>query len=135
MKNCNHLRNWSTQSEKSGQSMREQKYSHWRKQFTDIPRREKKGGLRTKMKSFRSGYSDQEVSLSILKFSALSPNLMNLSCVRLKSWNMVYNFKWNRPYLSRLSNLSRGSNSSNSASDKLSQTLIGDVFNWSRKKW
>ena len=66
----NHLSNCSSQSEKSGQPMREQKYSHWRKQFTDIPRREKKGGLRTKMKSFRSGYSDQEVSLSILKFPA-----------------------------------------------------------------
>ena len=26
----------SSQSEKSGQPMREQKYSYWRKQFTDI---------------------------------------------------------------------------------------------------
>ena len=32
----NHLRNCSSQSEKSGQLMREQKYSHWRKQLTDI---------------------------------------------------------------------------------------------------
>ena len=32
----NHLRNCSNQSEKSGQPMREQKYSHWRKQLTDI---------------------------------------------------------------------------------------------------
>ena len=32
----NHLRNCSSQSEKSGQPMREQKYSHWRKQLTDI---------------------------------------------------------------------------------------------------
>ena len=32
----NHLRNYSSQSEKSGQPMREQKYSHWRKQLTDI---------------------------------------------------------------------------------------------------
>ena len=32
----NHLSNCSSQSEKSGQPMREQKYSHWRKQFTDI---------------------------------------------------------------------------------------------------
>ena len=31
-----HLRNCSSQSEKSGQPMREQKYSHWRKQLTDI---------------------------------------------------------------------------------------------------
>ena len=36
MKNCNHQKNCSSQSEKSGQPMREQKYSHWRKQFTDI---------------------------------------------------------------------------------------------------
>ena len=26
---------------------------------------------------------------------------------RLKSWNIEYNFKWNQPYLSRVSNLSR----------------------------
>ena len=32
----NHLRNCSSQSEKSGQPMREQKHSHWRKQLTDI---------------------------------------------------------------------------------------------------
>ena len=32
----NHLRNCSSQSEKSRQPMREQKYSHWRKQLTDI---------------------------------------------------------------------------------------------------
>ena len=32
----NHLRNCSSKSEKSGQPMREQKYSHWRKQITDI---------------------------------------------------------------------------------------------------
>ena len=36
MKNCNHQRKCSSQSEKSGQPMREQKYSHWRKQLTDI---------------------------------------------------------------------------------------------------
>ena len=36
MKNCNNLRNCSSQSEKSEQPMREQKYSHWRKQLTDI---------------------------------------------------------------------------------------------------
>ena len=35
---------------------------------------------------------------------------------RLKSWNIEYNFKWNQPYLSRVSNLSRSSNSLNSAS-------------------
>ena len=31
---------------------------------------------------------------------------------RLKSWNNKYNFKWNQPYLSCVSNLSPGSNSS-----------------------
>ena len=36
MKNCNNLRNCSSQSEKSEQPMREQKYPHWRKQLTDI---------------------------------------------------------------------------------------------------
>ena len=35
---------------------------------------------------------------------------------RLKSWNIKYNFKWNQPYLSRVSNLSRDTNSLNSAS-------------------
>ena len=56
-------------------------------------------------------------------------NSMNLSRVsnppkkpvlierRLKSWNIEYNFKWNQPYLIRVLNLSRGSNSLNSASD------------------
>ena len=29
---------------------------------------------------------------------------------RLKFWNIEYYFKWNQPYLSRVSNLSRGSN-------------------------
>ena len=38
----NHLRNCSSQSEKSGQPMREQKYSHWRKQLTDIQGERKK---------------------------------------------------------------------------------------------
>ena len=32
----NHLRNCSSQSEKRGQPMREQKDSHWGKQLTDI---------------------------------------------------------------------------------------------------
>ena len=55
------------------------------------------------------------------------PNLMDLSHVlnppktgsierRLKSWNYEYDFKRNQPYLSRGFNLSRGSNSLNSAS-------------------
>jgi len=62
----NHLRNCSSQSEKSGQPMREQKYSLWRKQLTDW--REKKSGLRTEMKSFHSGYSDQEVRIKVYPF-------------------------------------------------------------------
>ena len=49
--------------------MREQKYSHWRKQLTDIQgEREKKSGLRTKMKTFHSGYSDQEVRIKVYPF-------------------------------------------------------------------
>ena len=35
---------------------------------------------------------------------------------RVKSWNIKYNFEWNHPYLSRVSNLSRGLNSLNSTS-------------------
>ncbi len=57
----------------------------------------------------------------LLKLWFLSSNLMKLSGVsnlpkkvsiegRLKSWNMKFNFKWNPSYLSRLSNLSCGSN-------------------------
>ena len=45
----NHLINCSNQSEKSGQPMREQKYSHWRKQLTDI-QGERKSGLGLKWK-------------------------------------------------------------------------------------
>ena len=56
-----------------------------------------------------------------------SPNLMNLSRVSIRqkpvsierrfiSWNIKFNFKWNQPYLSPVSNLSRRSNSLNSAS-------------------
>jgi len=59
----------------------------------------------------------------------LCPNLMKLSRVsnppktgfknrRLISWNIEYNFKWNQPYLSRGLNLSRSSNSLNSAYDQ-----------------
>ena len=68
----------SSQSEKSGQPMREHQTipeslgtiflpSHWRKQFTGI-QREKKSGLRTKMKSFHNGYSDQEVRIKVYPF-------------------------------------------------------------------
>jgi len=47
---------------------------------------------------------------------------------RLKSWNIELNFKWNQPYLSWASNLSRGSNSLNSASCSLWRYLI---LHWS----
>ena len=67
MKNYNHLGNCSSRSEKSGQPMREQKYSYWRKQFTDI-QRERKEWIRTKIKSFHSGYSDQEVRIKVYPF-------------------------------------------------------------------
>ena len=43
---------------------------------------------------------------------------------RLKSWNIEYNFKWNHPYLSRVSNLSRGLNSLNSASRIVTRHLV-----------
>ena len=33
-------------------------HSHWRKQLYRYPKREKKSGLRTKIKSFHSGYWD-----------------------------------------------------------------------------
>ena len=51
----------------------------------------------------------------------LRPNSLNLSHVssppktgfnylrRLKSWKIEYNFKWNQPYLSRVSNLNPAS--------------------------
>ena len=38
---------------------------------------------------------------------------------RLRSLNIEYNFKWNQPYLGRVSNLSRGSSSLNLASVRL----------------
>ena len=62
----NHLRNCSSQSEKSGKPMREQKYSHWRKQR--ISKEREKEWIRTKMKSFHSGYSDQEVRIKDYPF-------------------------------------------------------------------
>ena len=49
MKNWNHQRNCSSQSEKRGQPMREQKYSQWRKQLMDI-QGERKSGLGQKWK-------------------------------------------------------------------------------------
>jgi len=42
----------------------------------------------------------------------------------LESWNIEYNFKWNQPYLSRVSKLSRGSNSLNSASGIKCHSLV-----------
>ena len=50
-------------------------HSHRRKQWTDIQGERKKSGLRTKIKSFHSGYSfglsSRDQRLSILKFPAL----------------------------------------------------------------
>ena len=46
--------------------MREQKYSHWGKQFTDIQGEGKEWIM--KMKSFHSGYSDQEVRIKVYPF-------------------------------------------------------------------
>ena len=78
------------------------------------------------------------------------PNLINLSRVSnppkkwvsikspLKSWTIEYNFKKNQPYLSPGLNLSRGSNSLNSASEfkkdcewiniKLAVALINNFY-------
>ena len=72
----NHLRNCSSQSEKSGQPMREHITipaslgtillpSYWRKR---ISKEREKGGLRTKMKSFHNGCSDQEVRIKDYPF-------------------------------------------------------------------
>ena len=71
--------------------------------------------------------SDRDYGTGIQYNSSQSPNLMNLSRVsvnknpvlierRLQSWNVKYNFKWNQPYLSRVSNISSGSNCLSSAS-------------------
>ena len=38
------------------------------KTINGYPRREKKSGLRTKMKSLQSGYSDQEVTIKVYPF-------------------------------------------------------------------
>ena len=38
------------------------------KTINGYPRREKKSGLRTKMKSFHNGYSDQEVRIKVYPF-------------------------------------------------------------------
>ena len=38
------------------------------KTINGYPRREKKSGLRTKMKSFHSGYSDQKVRIKVYPF-------------------------------------------------------------------
>ena len=38
------------------------------KLINGYPRKEKKSGLRTKMKSFHSGYSDQEVRIKVYPF-------------------------------------------------------------------
>ena len=64
----NHLWNCSSQSEKSGQPMIEQKYSHWRKQL--ISKEREKEWIRTKMKRFHSGYSDQEVRIKVYPFKS-----------------------------------------------------------------
>ena len=45
-------------------------------------------------------------------------SLFRLSFFLIQITNIEYNFKWNQPYLSRVSNLSLGSNSLNLASEK-----------------
>ena len=53
-----------------------------------------------------------------------------------KSWNIEYNFKWNQPYLSRISNLSRGSSSLNSASGCTNHFIRNHLIknHWIREK-
>ena len=69
----------------------------------------------------------------------MCPNLMNLSRDlnppkpvsikhRLKSWNIEYNFKWNQLYLGRGLNLSRRSNSLNSASDQMESSKYNKML-------
>ena len=65
--------------------------------------------------------SDRDYGTGIQYNSSQSPNLMNLSRVSNQpkpgfNWNVEYNFKWNQPYLSRVSNISSGSNCLSSAS-------------------
>ena len=80
-----------------------------------------------------------------LNLWSLSPNLMNLSRVlnppkpvsierRFKSWNIEYNFTWNQPYLSQVLNLSRESNSLNSASDYARKMVNGLSWVLNRKE-
>ena len=58
---------------------------------------------------------------SVSEFNKFEPRLKSAKKPvsiewRLKSWRNEYDFKWNQPYLSRSLDLSRGSNSLNSAS-------------------
>ena len=61
--------------------MREQKYSHWRKQLTDIQGERKRV---TKMKSFHSGYSDEEVRIKVFPF--LSSQLVQFLLSVILAW-------------------------------------------------
>ena len=54
---------------------------------------------------------------------------------RLKSWNIKYNFRWNQPYLSHVSNLSLGSNSLTLASIYTYSNLnLKQIIAWAGKK-
>ena len=64
----NHLGNCSSQSDKSGQPMERTEIFSLVKTINGYPRREKKSGLSSKMKSFHSGYSDQEVRIKVYSF-------------------------------------------------------------------
>jgi len=55
--------------------MREQKYSYWRKQLTDIQGERKR---KNEMKSFHSGYSDQEVRIKVYHSKVPSSELKTL---------------------------------------------------------
>ena len=63
------------------------------------------------------------------QLTVLSPDLKNLSRVSNRVLNFeILNFKWNQPYLSRVSNLSHGSNSLNLASVSLSRAHLPDIL-------
>ena len=75
--------------------------------------------------TLRSGYSGRCIVLVFFdnpesEFNEFEPRLKSAKNRfpierRPKSWNIEYNFKWNQPYFSHVSNLSRGSNFLNSA--------------------
>ena len=88
----NHLRNCSSQSEKSGQPMREQKYSYWRKP-NGYPRREKKSGLGQKWKVSTVDIRIKKSGLKFIHSIVPSSALSNLIRSLLTNLLLPYLFK------------------------------------------